>query len=140
MDDVGNPQDENDFQPPEGLFFDELSRIKIIEPEKQNKTEKLGEECKAFIDQLDNFQGIVGGFVKLADKLGKGVEAEKMKAIGARAACDSLSKKRESEEQLLLSLIAEKRAQLERLEVEQDALQRVIQDQEGFISTHVMNK
>eukprot|EP00055_Hartaetosiga_balthica_P014947 m.85207 g.85207 ORF g.85207 m.85207 type:complete len:141 (-) comp8733_c2_seq2:628-1050(-) len=140
MDDLEGNSVNDDIQAPNGLFFDELSRIKIIEPEKQEKTEKLGEECKAFIDQLDNFQEIVGGFVELTDKLGKGVEAEKMKAIGARTACDSLSKKREAEEQLLLSLIAEKRAQLERIQVEQDGLLRVIQDQENFINTHIMNK
>lgn len=64
--------------------------------------------------EMNTFHSTVGGLVSLVDKLAAAVDDEKMKAIGARAAMESLSKKRESEEQLLLSMIAERRAQLDR--------------------------
>ncbi|EGD74327.1 hypothetical protein PTSG_06337 [Salpingoeca rosetta] len=123
-----------------GMQFDELSKIRVLDPEKHEQTEELGEECRTFLEKINSFHTVMGGFVELVDRLAKAVDDEKMKAIGARAAVDSLSKKRQSEEQLLQAMIAEKRAELERLQVEQDSLERVIQDQDQFITTHVMNK
>ena len=61
-------------------------------------------------------------------------------AIGARNARESSHKRREAGQQQLQSLIAEKRAQLERLRVEQESLERVLQDQEQFIENFVLQK
>eukprot|EP00043_Microstomoeca_roanoka_P025613 m.9243 g.9243 ORF g.9243 m.9243 type:complete len:171 (+) comp5677_c0_seq1:129-641(+) len=123
-----------------GMQFDELSKIRVLDPEMHEQTENLGEECRAFLEKINTFHSVMGGLVSMMDRLSKAVDDEKMKAIGARAAVESLSKKRESEEQLLLAMIAEKRAQLDRLQVEQESLEKVIQDQEQFITNYVMNK
>ena len=63
---------------------------------------------------MNSFNTVMSGFVSLVDRLATAVDDEKIKAIGARAAVDSLTKKRQSEEQLLMAMIAEKRAELER--------------------------
>eukprot|EP00049_Salpingoeca_infusionum_P005779 m.96709 g.96709 ORF g.96709 m.96709 type:complete len:135 (-) comp13082_c0_seq2:296-700(-) len=131
---------ETTFAAPEGLYFDELSKIRTIEPEKHEATAQLGEECKEFMGNLETFQKVVGGFVGLVDKLAKGVDAEKMKAIGAKSAFESAHKRKEAEEQLLMATIAEKKAQLERLKVEQQSLETIIQEQDQFIEHYVMRK
>lgn len=50
----------------------------------------------------------------MVDAMAKQVEAEKMKAIGARNHLKSIAKERESQKQQLQALIAEKKMQLER--------------------------
>ena len=42
--------DESVLQPPEGLFFDELSKIRFLDPEKGQQTEELKEQCQIFVD------------------------------------------------------------------------------------------
>eukprot|EP01147_Barroeca_monosierra_P008651 gene8651-10303_t len=107
-------EDQADVISVAGMQFDDLSKIRVLDPEKHEQTEALGEECRTFLEKMNTFHSTVGGLVSLVDKLAAAVDDEKMKAIGARAAMESLSKKRESEEQLLLSMIAERRAQLDR--------------------------
>ena len=62
------------------------------------------------------------------------------KAIGARNARESSHKRRDAGQQQLQSLIAEKKSQLERLRVEQESLERVLQDQSQFIENFVLQK
>ena len=37
-------------QPLEGYFYDELSKIRVLEPETAKTTEEMKEECKEFVD------------------------------------------------------------------------------------------
>ena len=37
-------------QPLEGFYYDELSKIRVIEPETGGQTQELKEECKEFVD------------------------------------------------------------------------------------------
>lgn len=33
-----------------GLYFDELNKIRVLDPQVANKTSKLKEECKLFVE------------------------------------------------------------------------------------------
>ena len=66
------------------------------------------------LTEISEFQGLVGSFIEMVDRLAKHVESEKMKAIGARNHLKSIAKERESQKQQLQALIAEKKMQLER--------------------------
>ncbi|KAK3704547.1 hypothetical protein QZH41_018261 [Actinostola sp. cb2023] len=98
----------------DGFYFDELNKVRVLEPEVSQETTKLKEECKEFVDKINEFQNIVGGFIDMVDSLAKEVEKEKMKAIGSRNLLKSIAKQRESQQQQLRALIAEKKTQLER--------------------------
>ena len=37
-------------QPLEGFFFDELSKIRVVDPETANQTQELRDDCKEFVD------------------------------------------------------------------------------------------
>nr|KAG5700358.1 hypothetical protein BaRGS_029610 [Batillaria attramentaria] len=97
-----------------GLHFDELNKIRVLEPEVAQQTRELKEECKDFVGKIGEFQKIVGTFIEMVDNVAKEVEKEKMKAIGARNLLKSIAKQREAQQQQLQALITEKRMQLER--------------------------
>ncbi|XP_040929405.1 intraflagellar transport protein 20 homolog isoform X1 [Betta splendens] len=97
-----------------GFYFDELNKLRVLEPDVSQKTLELKEECKEFVDKIGQFQEKVGGLIELVDELAKEAETEKMKAIGARNLLKSVAKQREAQQQQLQALIAEKKMQLER--------------------------
>ena len=36
--------------PPNGIFFDELSKVRVLEPEISQQTQELKGECKEFVE------------------------------------------------------------------------------------------
>lgn len=123
-----------------GLHFDELNKLRVLDPEVTQQTIELKEECKAFVDKIGQFQKIVGGLIELVDQLAKEAENEKMKAIGARNLLKSIAKQREAQQQQLQALIAEKKMQLERYRVEYEALCKVEAEQNEFIDQFIFQK
>ncbi|XP_051680584.1 intraflagellar transport protein 20 homolog isoform X2 [Oryctolagus cuniculus] len=64
-----------------GLHFDELNKLRVLDPEVTQQTIELKEECKDFVDKIGQFQKIVGGLIELVDQLAKEAESEKMKGL-----------------------------------------------------------
>lgn len=92
-----------------GFYFDELNKLRVLEPDVSQKTSELKEECKEFVDskhrifyhpphppssvinrsqcvvffffltEIGQFQKVVGGLIELVDELAKEAETEKMK-------------------------------------------------------------
>ncbi|XP_059962893.1 LOW QUALITY PROTEIN: intraflagellar transport protein 20 homolog [Mesoplodon densirostris] len=128
-----------------GLHFDELNKLRVLDPEVTQQTIELKEECKDFVDKIGQFQKIVGGLIELVDQLAKAAENEKMKyrvflAIGARNLLKSIAKQREAQQQQLQALTAEKKMQLERYRVEYEALCKVEAEQNEFIDQFIFQK
>ncbi|XP_065055405.1 intraflagellar transport protein 20 homolog [Rhopilema esculentum] len=126
--------------PPNGIFFDELSKVRVLEPEISQQTQELRGECKEFVEKIDDFQKIVGGFLEMVDSLAKEVESEKMKTIGMRNQLESMTKQREAQQQQLRALIAEKHTQMERFRIQLDFLQKQEAEQNEFIEQFMMQK
>ena len=40
----------------EGMYFDELSKIRVLQPEVLSETEELKDECKQFVDSKWTFK------------------------------------------------------------------------------------
>ncbi|XP_060585500.1 intraflagellar transport protein 20 homolog [Ruditapes philippinarum] len=123
-----------------GLHFDELNKIRVLEPEVQSQTTELKEECKDFVDKIGDFQKIVGTFIEVVDNVSKEVEKEKMKAIGSRNLLKSIAKQREAQQQQLQALIAERKMQLERLRIQYENLQKEESEQNEFIEQFILQK
>lgn len=123
-----------------GFYFDELNKLRVLEPDVSQKTSELKDECKDFVDKIGQFQKIVGGLIELVDELAKEAETEKMKAIGARNLLKSVAKQREAQQQQLQALIAEKKMQLERYRIEYEALSKVESEQNEFIDQFILQK
>ncbi|XP_012256969.1 intraflagellar transport protein 20 homolog [Athalia rosae] len=108
-----------------GLFIDDLSKIRVLEPEVSNQTNKLKEECHNFVSKITEFQKSSDDFIKLMDDLANEVEKEKMRTIGARNLLRSVAKQRDAQRQQIQALIFEKSTELERLRVQYDSLKKV---------------
>ncbi|KAJ7309052.1 hypothetical protein JRQ81_008343 [Phrynocephalus forsythii] len=123
-----------------GLHFDELNKLRVLDPEVAQQTVELKEECKVFVDKIAEFKKIVGSLIELVDQLSKTTENEKIKAIGARNLLKSIAKQREAQQQQLQALIAEKTTQLERYRVEYQTLCKIEADQNEFIDQFIFQK
>jgi len=116
-----------------GMHFDDLNKIRVLEPEVSQQTSNLKDECHEFVTKISDLQKLVGNFISQTTELAKDVEKEKMKAIGSRNLLKSIAKQRETQKQQLLVLIGEKKTELERLRVEHSSLQKQEQEQVEFI-------
>ncbi|XP_002730389.1 intraflagellar transport protein 20 homolog [Saccoglossus kowalevskii] len=123
-----------------GLHFDELNKVRVLEPEYSQQTVELKEECKEFVDKIAEFQKIVSSFIDVVDKLSKEVEKEKMKAIGSRNLLKSIAKQREAQQQQFQALIAEKKTQLERYRIQYASLLKEESEQNEFIEQFILQK
>ncbi|GFG29611.1 hypothetical protein Cfor_00672 [Coptotermes formosanus] len=123
-----------------GLYFDELSKIRVLEPEVAHETNELKEECRDFVEKITEFQKIADGFILMVDSLAKDVEKEKMKAIGTRNLLKSVAKQREAEQQKLQALIVEKSLELERLRIQYQSLQKTQLEQQEIIDFLVLHR
>nr|AFK10892.1 intraflagellar transport protein 20-like protein [Callorhinchus milii] len=123
-----------------GLHFDELNKLRVLDPEIAYNTTELKEECKEFVEKIGQFQKIVGGLIEIVDQLAKEAENEKMKAIGARNLLKSVAKQREAQQQQLQALITEKKMQLERYRIEYESLSKVEAEQNEFIDQFILQK
>ncbi|XP_015524876.1 intraflagellar transport protein 20 homolog [Neodiprion pinetum] len=108
-----------------GLFIDDLSKIRVLEPEISNQTNKLKEECQNFVSKITEFQKSSDDFIQIVDNLANEVEKEKMRTIGARNLLRSVAKQRDAQRQQIQALIIEKSTELERLRVQYDSLKKI---------------
>eukprot|EP00038_Savillea_parva_P029964 m.74593 g.74593 ORF g.74593 m.74593 type:complete len:139 (-) comp8927_c0_seq2:3330-3746(-) len=119
--------------PIEGIYFDELSKIRVLDTEKHSNTGELRNECKAFVEHIDQFQDTVGSLIDLVLDASQSVEAQKLKAIGSRNKLQSLAQQRQAEKEQIQAEINERHAQLERLRTEFDALTKLKHEQDTLI-------
>ncbi|XP_006569307.1 intraflagellar transport protein 20 homolog isoform X2 [Apis dorsata] len=109
-----------------GIYIDDLSKIRVLEPEVANQTNKLKEECKNFIS-------------KIIDQIANEVEKEKMKTIGTRNLLRSIEKERDAQKQQIQAQIVEKSMELERLRIQYDSLKKIEMEQLETIEQLTVN-
>ncbi|XP_019868964.2 intraflagellar transport protein 20 homolog [Aethina tumida] len=117
-----------------GIYFDEVDRVCILEPEVAKQTNNLKEECQIYVEKIDEFQRITQKFVAMVENLSKLVEKEKIKAIGMRNILQSMEKQKENNQQQLQALIAEKSMELERLKIQLNSLLKTEMEQNETIT------
>ncbi|XP_054007780.1 intraflagellar transport protein 20 homolog [Hylaeus anthracinus] len=108
-----------------GIYIDDLSKIRVLEPEVANQTNKLKEECRNFISKITEFQTNSDEFIQIIDRLANEVEKEKMKTIGTRNLLRSMAKEREAQKQQIQAQIVERSMELERLRIQYDSLKKI---------------
>ncbi|GIY80051.1 intraflagellar transport protein 20 homolog [Caerostris darwini] len=123
-----------------GLYFDDLNKIRVLDPEASHKTSALREECKDYESKITEFQKVVDSFLQISETLSAEVEKEKLKAIGSRNLLKSITKQRETQQQQLQALIIEKKLQLERLKVQHESLRKEEMEQNELIEQFLLQK
>ncbi|XP_056631905.1 intraflagellar transport protein 20 homolog [Diorhabda sublineata] len=117
-----------------GIFFDEVDRICILEPEVSKSTHELKDECQLYTEKIEEFQRLSKKYVDLVQQLGDTIEKEKMKAIGARNILHSMEKQREHNQEQLQAMVSEKTMELERLKIQLTSLQKTEMEQLEIIN------
>ncbi|XP_061127019.1 intraflagellar transport protein 20 homolog [Syngnathus typhle] len=123
-----------------GCYFDELNKLRALDPDVSQKTSELREDCKDFWDKIVQFLKIIGGLMDLVDELANETEREKLKALGTRNLLKFVANQREAQQQQLLALITEKMMQLKRYRVEYETLLKVEAEQNEFINQYILQK
>lgn len=125
-------------KPVSGLYIDDFNKIRIFEPEAEQRTSELQEGCKEFVEKTDEFCQLAGDMLQLTERLGKDVEIQKIKVIGYRNTLRSLAKEKVAHRQQLEALIYEKKNQLERLHLQYDSLTKVEMEQNEFMNQFLL--
>ncbi|XP_046637424.1 intraflagellar transport protein 20 homolog [Daphnia pulicaria] len=108
----------------QGLFIDDIHRLRILDPSLADQTKILKTECDQFLQTTNNFDKTVDTFKKEASRTAAAVEIEKKRAIGYRLLLDSLRKKKEQDQRQMMAEVDRKRLKLEQLRVEIEMLQK----------------
>ncbi|XP_043474671.1 intraflagellar transport protein 20 homolog [Leptopilina heterotoma] len=122
-----------------GLYIDDLSKIRVLDPEVVNQAVKLKDESQTFVTKITEFKKGTDEFIKILDNVGQRVDKEKMKVIGARNLLRSVAKEREERKQQMQALIMEKSIELERLRVQYDSLKKIEMEQLEIIEHLTVN-
>ncbi|VDO62280.1 unnamed protein product [Heligmosomoides polygyrus] len=116
-----------------GIHIDDMNRIRLLNPEISDTLSDLRTEGRSFAAQMTSFRSTTEGLIKAFEELDNLVEAEKLRAMAARAALQSVDKAKSADSRQLQIQIRERQVELERLRVELASLQDVEQEQKDIL-------
>ncbi|KAG8229929.1 hypothetical protein J437_LFUL009664 [Ladona fulva] len=123
-----------------GLHFDDLNKLRVVDPSVAIQSNQIKDECKALSSTVLEFDEITGEFLAVIDNVAKELEAEKTRALGIHNMLQSVSRTRELREQHLKVLIKENAMALERLRVQRQALLKMEQERQDLIDLLVYER
>ncbi|KAJ3145884.1 Intraflagellar transport protein 20 [Geranomyces michiganensis] len=122
--------------PPHPLVtFDEFSKLRILDPSQFEASEQLKEECQDFTTRTGTFNDIIQMFMRLMDEKAGQIEREKLHAIGLRNRAERQAEGRKRTHGQMQALIKERQAELDRLILQAESLQKVQQEQASLIDS-----
>ncbi|XP_066253122.1 intraflagellar transport protein 20 homolog [Euwallacea similis] len=117
-----------------GIYFNEIDKICILDPENYKQTNDLKEECFIYVEKIDEFQRIAHKFISMVEELSQKIEKQKIKAIGARNLLQGMEKQKEHNQQQLHAIINEASMELERLKIQVNSLKKTEMEQNELIT------
>mmetsp|Transcript_30300 Transcript_30300/g.74475 ORF Transcript_30300/g.74475 Transcript_30300/m.74475 type:complete len:129 (-) Transcript_30300:139-525(-) len=117
----------------QAIYFDSTYRLRVVEEEKYKDTERLAEECGNFNQKMGSFQETVQRLVDGMNAHATKIEAAKLKALGQRNRVESEREVRKRRTAEMQSLINDKKATLERLQLQHESLKKVDAEQKATI-------
>lgn len=111
------------------ITFDKEYKIRIMDPVKFSRSEELDQECGAFIEKITSFNDKINSLVEVLEVHASRIDQQKLRAIGLRMACENESDSRSQKERALKIQINEKRAELDRLMMQFQSLERIEAEQ-----------
>ena len=115
------------------IFFDELDKICVVNPEVTSESQQLREECRGFLDNVEEFHALISSFIDKIESLAESVEKEKLKAIGVRIRLFSVDRLREQKKREYAILANEKRNELDRMTRQLESWKRCEKEQMEII-------
>mmetsp|Transcript_113526 Transcript_113526/g.315831 ORF Transcript_113526/g.315831 Transcript_113526/m.315831 type:complete len:131 (-) Transcript_113526:94-486(-) len=121
------------MEPTVSITFDDKHRVRVLDADKFEQTKLLEESCSSFVAKIDSFNSTVHSLVELLSTQAEAIEKEKLRAIGVRNLCESEAENRERRRKEIRALVAEKKANLDRLAKQYDSLTKVEAEQRTLI-------
>jgi len=115
------------------IYFDSTYTLRVVEEDKFKDTERLRDEAEKFSEKMGEFQQTVKSLVEGMNKQGARIEAAKLKALGQRNRVESEKEVRKIKKKELESLINDKKALLDRLQLQHESLKRVDAESKAII-------
>ncbi|CAD8091060.1 unnamed protein product [Paramecium primaurelia] len=115
------------------ITFDEQNKIRVLDAEKYRETEQLKIESMDFIKKVLALDEVVQNLNETLEEYSKKIEIEKLRAIGERNKVETEQENRKKKLMELSNILNERKAELDRYQIELDSLQKVEQDQRILI-------
>jgi intraflagellar transport protein 20 len=115
------------------LQFDQHGSIRIYDPERFDEAKKTLETEKEYLNRMAQFKQVVAQTMGIVEQLGKAIETEKLRAIGARNVAESEAGTRQRALEQAKLQLQEKQAEMDRIAAELSSLEKVEKEQRTVI-------
>jgi intraflagellar transport protein 20 len=115
------------------VMFDAEANIRILDPDKYEASTKMVNSTKEYMAKMESFKNVVGQTMAMVQQLGAAIEREKLRAIGARNACESEAEARRRAVHESALRVKEKQSELDRYIAEYNSLLKVETEQRHVI-------
>ena len=111
------------------VTFDREYKIRLFDEERATRSLNLEGECSRFNDNVSSFSEQVRSLLSLLENHASRIDAQKLRAIGIRMACESENEIRIRRRKMLQAIAVEKRNELDRFDKQFQSLQRMEAEQ-----------
>ena len=115
------------------ISFDEDNRIRVLDPEKFRESDHLKGLSMQFITKVISLDENMSSLSECLDDFAVRIEKEKLRALGERNRWESETENRKRKMMELNNYLNEKKAELERYNVELESLEKVEAEQKTLI-------
>lgn len=115
------------------ISFDKEYKIRVLEAAKFERGEELEKECSSFTEKISTFNEKVNTLVNILEDHANRIDTQKLRAIGLRIATEHEADQRKIQKRGIEMMINEKRAQLDRYNMQLQALQRIEAEQKAAL-------
>ncbi|CAG5112112.1 Oidioi.mRNA.OKI2018_I69.chr2.g6365.t1.cds [Oikopleura dioica] len=116
-----------------GLSIDDLSQVRIVNPEAADATQTLKTNNDEFVSSIEDINKLIKDFSEKSSKLAEQVKTRKLNAIAVRTRLQAAQRQTDIEKNSLLEKIEEYKLLSERLRAEHDALRKIEQNQNALL-------
>mmetsp|Transcript_18331 Transcript_18331/g.25137 ORF Transcript_18331/g.25137 Transcript_18331/m.25137 type:complete len:128 (+) Transcript_18331:931-1314(+) len=115
------------------VCFDKDYKIRVLDPVKFQRGEELEKECTNFVEKISTFNEKVNSLVEILESHANRIDSRKLRAIGLRIAAENEVEQRVRQQRALQTLINERRAELDKFNLQLQALERIEAEQKAML-------
>lgn len=115
------------------VMFDANGALRVYDPELYDQAAKTLATQRDYVEKMDQFKAVITQSMGIVQQLGKAIEREKLRAIGARNIAESETETRKRVIRGAELRVQEQQAELDRANAEYESLKRVEKEQRDVI-------
>uniref|UniRef100_A0A7S1M9Y1 Intraflagellar transport (IFT) protein n=1 Tax=Neobodo designis TaxID=312471 RepID=A0A7S1M9Y1_NEODS len=115
------------------VMFDQNGALRVYDPELFDQATKTLTTQREYVEKMDQFKSVITQSMAIVQQLGKAIEREKLRAIGARNLAESEAEARKRVIREAELRVEEQQSELDRLNAEHASLVKVEAEQRTVI-------